>query len=357
MKFDSLKIINLLSLCIGAVLITLTTSCTVDQDAGLFIKSASNSAKIGESSHGASSTGKKEGGVSDWAKRIREAQAKREKERAAQLAAKKKEDREKAPEKAPEKARELAEKKKAEAAKSKALAEKEKEKVKEAKKKKELAEKAKIEKGKKAKALAEQKRKKRQLASPSSGSDRNRSAGAGMFGGFLAVISSGGSTKYKSEGHYTYVNQMLLPGLTPANAKIEIDLGDQRVRVFKTDLGDQLVIESSISTGKSGHHTPAGSYRIKEKKVEKRSTLYGTWVSSDGSTVPSSGDANRRPSGASHFVGASMPYWMRITGGVGMHIGYVPNYPASHGCVRVPSAIQPLIYSKVGVGTRVTIKH
>ncbi|MEM7700203.1 MAG: L,D-transpeptidase family protein, partial [Verrucomicrobiota bacterium] len=90
---------------------------------------------------------------------------------------------------------------------------------------------------------------------------------------------------------------------------------------------------------------------------QKRSTLYGTWHSSSGATVQSSGDSRKRPSGGVRFVGAEMPYWMRITGGVGMHIGYVPDYPASHGCIRVPSNIQPLIYSKVGVGPEVTITY
>ena len=51
-----------------------------------------------------------------------------------------------------------------------------------------------------------------------------------------------------------------------------------------------------------------------------------------------------------------MPYWLRITSyGVGMHEGYVPSHPASHGCIRVPRNVQHLIYSKVGVGTPVKI--
>jgi lipoprotein-anchoring transpeptidase ErfK/SrfK len=69
----------------------------------------------------------------------------------------------------------------------------------------------------------------------------------------------------------------------------------------------------------------------------------------------SDGESGSHPGGSATFVGAEMPYWMRITGGVGMHIGYVPNYPASHGCIRVPSGVQPLIFSKVGVGTPVVI--
>jgi lipoprotein-anchoring transpeptidase ErfK/SrfK len=53
-----------------------------------------------------------------------------------------------------------------------------------------------------------------------------------------------------------------------------------------------------------------------------------------------------------------MPYWMRVTWfGIGMHIGYVPDHAASHGCIRVPAHIQPTIYEKVRVGTPVKIHY
>jgi lipoprotein-anchoring transpeptidase ErfK/SrfK len=66
---------------------------------------------------------------------------------------------------------------------------------------------------------------------------------------------------------------------------------------------------------------------------------------------------HRVPSGGS-FVGAKMPYWMRLTGnGVGMHAGYIPNpgSPASHGCVRMPYDMVTKLYSIAPVGTPVTI--
>lgn len=178
-------------------------------------------------------------------------------------------------------------------------------------------------------------------------------------GGFFSRLSIGTSAKqYKSEGHEIFVNHMLLPTLTPSNAKIEISLGEQRARVFRKEGGQKvLIIETQISSGKSGHSTSPGTFHIKEKLVQKQSTLYGRWVSTSGETVGSSGESGARPSGGSRFVGADMPYWMRINGGIGMHVGYVPDYPASHGCIRVPASIQPLIFSKVGVGTSVTISH
>lgn len=161
---------------------------------------------------------------------------------------------------------------------------------------------------------------------------------------------------------YSFVDERLLPSLDPSNARIEIDLGDQRARVFRTGGrgGDQLVIETQISTGKQGHHTPDGTFKILEKSTTKKSNLYGKWVDSQtGAVLVSDGDSRKPPgSPQARFVGTPMPYWLRITpGGIGMHIGYVPQYPASHGCIRVPKAVQPLIFERVGLGTPVTITH
>ncbi|MDF1811075.1 MAG: L,D-transpeptidase family protein [Verrucomicrobiales bacterium] len=141
--------------------------------------------------------------------------------------------------------------------------------------------------------------------------------------------------------------------MNSSNSKIEIDLSDQRARVYN---GGTLVIETQVSTGKSGFSTPTGRYSIREKLTEKKSGRYGTWFNAGGVQLQGEDHFNPPP-GASRFVGAEMPYWLRITGGIGMHIGFVPDGPASHGCIRVPSNVQPLIYSRVKVGTPVTITH
>ncbi len=162
--------------------------------------------------------------------------------------------------------------------------------------------------------------------------------------------------KAGGDGHDIFVNHELLPSLDPSNARIEVALGEQRARVYhKAGPVKTLVIDTPVSSGKTGHETPTGHFTIGEKLVDKQSTLYGTWHDASGTPVPSSGESTRRPAGASQFVGADMPYWMRIHGGIGLHIGEVPGYPASHGCIRVPSSVQPLIYSKVGIGTPVTV--
>ena len=55
-----------------------------------------------------------------------------------------------------------------------------------------------------------------------------------------------------------------------------------------------------------------------------------------------------------------MKWFMRFGDGTGhraegMHTGYLPGYPASHGCVRLPDDIAKLFYDHVVVGTPVTI--
>ena len=171
------------------------------------------------------------------------------------------------------------------------------------------------------------------------------------------------NSKYHSSVHFIRVDEKALDSLTQSNSRIEIDLGAQRARVFRTGSGrdkDRLVIETQISTGREGYSTPSGNFKILEKTRDKKSNLYGKWVDSDtGKTLISDGDIRKPPKqGNADFQGAPMPYWMRITsGGVGMHIGYVPNHPASHGCIRVPKQVQPLIYSKIRVGTPVKIVH
>ena len=50
-----------------------------------------------------------------------------------------------------------------------------------------------------------------------------------------------------------------------------------------------------------------------------------------------------------------MPYFMRFDGGNGLHAGYLPGYPASHGCVRMPDQLAVAFYNAVEVGTPVTV--
>lgn len=114
---------------------------------------------------------------------------------------------------------------------------------------------------------------------------------------------------------------------------------------------------SHISSGKEGRDTVTGNFRIIQKERHHSSSLFGAYVGADGRVVQRDVDTGKdpMPSGA-HYVGAPMPYWMRIVGGTGMHEGNLPGYPASHGCIRMPKAMAAAFFGAVSVGTPVRIE-
>jgi len=152
-----------------------------------------------------------------------------------------------------------------------------------------------------------------------------------------------------------YVSDPAYAKLTPENARVVISLSEQRARVYA---GPILAIDTPISTGKRSRPTPRGEYRILEKRRSYRSNLFGSYVDDSGKVVQSNIDINRDPQPeGTRFVGTSMPFWQRLTtDGVGMHIGPLPGSPASHGCLRFPSRVMPLIFEKTRVGTSVSVQ-
>ena len=112
---------------------------------------------------------------------------------------------------------------------------------------------------------------------------------------------------------------------------IYIDLADQKIYAMEDGIE---ILEGRISSGKSGHETPTGTFEILEKQALHRSNLYPP------------------PSG-----GAKMPYMMRLTwDGIAMHQGYVPRRPASHGCIRLQRRFAKRLYKWAQKGTKVTIE-
>lgn len=151
------------------------------------------------------------------------------------------------------------------------------------------------------------------------------------------------------------VNRALLNQVSPDQVHIIVSLPKQRAYLM---IGDEIVIDSPISSGKRGHGTPAGSFRVQEKDPDHHSTLYGDFVDGYGRIVRAgvSLHIDVAPSGT-HFEGAAMTWFMRLTGeGVGMHVGILPGYPASHGCIRMPSDAAKLFFDRVKVGTPVDVQ-
>lgn len=150
------------------------------------------------------------------------------------------------------------------------------------------------------------------------------------------------------------VNAAVEPIIGPENARVVVSLSKQRAYVYA---GDELYIDTPVSTGKKAGSTPTGSFKITEKDIDHRSSIYGDFVDKQGRVVRSgvSLKVDSAPSGT-RYRGAPMMYFMRLTNsGVGMHVGILPGYPASHGCIRLPAHIAPLIYHKVKIGTPVAI--
>lgn len=117
--------------------------------------------------------------------------------------------------------------------------------------------------------------------------------------------------------------------LRPGEQRVEVNLAKQQLQGWQ---GDRLVLQTHISSGRNGA-TPAGEFKAGPYRAKlHRSSLYNN---------------------------APMPWSVQINGHVFVH-GYtsVPNYPASHGCVRMPlTGANPakFFYEWVQTGTPVSV--
>ena len=115
----------------------------------------------------------------------------------------------------------------------------------------------------------------------------------------------------------------------PASAgaeRVVVSLADQMAYLYR---GDTIVAASTISSGKAGKDTPTGIFSVLDKRAMYRSKKYDN---------------------------APMPWMQRIDQyGIALHAGYNPGQPASHGCVRLPSAFAKKLYSVTDLGTPIYI--
>lgn len=141
----------------------------------------------------------------------------------------------------------------------------------------------------------------------------------------------------------------------PGAPSIVIDLSDQTARFYK---GGIEVGRAPVSTGREEYNTPTGNFSVIEKSRDHISTLYGDYVDTNGNVVVQNVGVNqdKRPSGT-RFQGAPMPFFLRVTNAVGMHAGYLPGYPASHGCIRLPRGAAEKFFENAACGTPVSIVH
>lgn len=94
--------------------------------------------------------------------------------------------------------------------------------------------------------------------------------------------------------------------------------------------GSKVVGTSRVSTGKAGHSTPTGIFSILEKRKYHESNIYSN---------------------------SPMPFMQRLTwSGIALHESkHVPAWPASHGCVRLPSAFAKSLFGMTERGVHVII--
>lgn len=151
----------------------------------------------------------------------------------------------------------------------------------------------------------------------------------------------------------------VLEKATPETVSITVSLGKQRAYFM---VGEEIAIDTPISSGKRAGMTPKGSFTIAQKDADHRSSLYGDFVSTKTGRVVRGGVSTRIDSAPSGTVyrGAPMRWFMRLGDGSGhraegMHTGILPGYPASHGCIRLPDEIAKMFYERVKIGTPVTI--
>ncbi len=135
---------------------------------------------------------------------------------------------------------------------------------------------------------------------------------------------------------------------------IVINLTKQTASFYK---GSRLVGVSAISSGREGFDTPTGQYSIIQKDLPHKSNLYGNFVDAAGTVVKANVDVKKDPCPpGARFEGAPMPYFMRLTpSGVGMHQGFLPGVPDSHGCIRMPEKMVKIYWENAPKGTPVKV--
>jgi len=105
-----------------------------------------------------------------------------------------------------------------------------------------------------------------------------------------------------------------------------LSLSDQHISIYNSS---GIVTRGKVSTGMPGHRTPSGIYSIIGRERYHHSNIYS---------------------------GAPMPFMQRITwSGIALHLGVVPGYPASHGCIRLPAGFAEKLWGMTKIGERVVV--
>ena len=130
---------------------------------------------------------------------------------------------------------------------------------------------------------------------------------------------------------FTFLYMLLSSTMLFSSPYIIVNLSEQKAYAIEDGY---VLFEGRISSGKPGRETPEGEFRILQKKRYHTSNLWP------------------KPKG-----GAKMPYMLRLTNsGIAMHLGYVPNKAASHGCIRLKKGFAEEMFAWAKVGTMVYVE-
>jgi lipoprotein-anchoring transpeptidase ErfK/SrfK len=145
-----------------------------------------------------------------------------------------------------------------------------------------------------------------------------------------------------------------LPESHSGRPTIVVSLRNQEAYIYRAGY---ITASSRISSGREGYRTPTGRFRVIRKDEDHRSSVYGDYVDVSGRVVKANVDSRRDPKPRhTHFLGAPMPYFLEFAPGYGLHQGYLPGEPASHGCIRMPYWKARQFYSVAHIGTPVVVK-
>jgi hypothetical protein len=142
------------------------------------------------------------------------------------------------------------------------------------------------------------------------------------------------------------------PELHAQHTAVVINLTEQTAYLLQNG---RVALVSPIASGKEGWGTPVGRFHIIKKDVNHVSADFGLVVDSYGRIIdPNATPGSRVPPGC-HYMPAPMPDYMQFGPFLGMHGGFLPGYPASHGCVRMPHDLAAEFFARVEVGTPVEV--
>jgi hypothetical protein len=140
--------------------------------------------------------------------------------------------------------------------------------------------------------------------------------------------------------------------LSAQQTEVIINLSEQTACLFQNG---RLAFVSPIASGREGWGTPLGNFKVISKDLNHQSGNFGLVTDAYGRIVnPNATPGSYVPPGC-HYQPAPMPYFMEFRKYVGMHAGFLPGYPASHGCVRMPRDLAADFFARVQVGTPVKV--